>query len=314
MITFESYGITESQIFEEKIKSEERINKLLNLDYNERKEIGDDETDLNDVNYGNNIVNSNVKRMNHGTGMAGVIAAVRSNSIGSKGISDKIKIMPIIISAFGDEHDKDMALAIRYAADNGAKVINISSGKYFSLRKEWVESAISYAEAKNVLIVNSAGNDNLELTLKGDLTYPNDSKLDGSAISNNFIKVGASSYDLSKLKGSSSNYGYAEVDMFAPGVDIYTLDSTTGGYKTISGTSSAAALTSGIAALIWSYYPSLNASEVKYILINSGIRYENIVSIETKDKKIISEKFQNLSKNGKILNAYFALKLAEKLN
>ncbi len=312
-ITFDTYGITEDYILESKIKSEERINKLLNLEYNDRELIGDDESDIDDTDYGNNVVNSNVKRMDHGTSTAGTIAAVRDNLKGAMGVSDNIKIMPIVISGFGDEHDKDMALAIRYAVDNGASVINISSGKYFSLHEGWVHDAMRYAEKNNVIIVNAAGNSNNKLDIDENYFYPND--YDGKKeISNTFLKIGSSSFDLSDLKDPDSNYSKEHVDLFAPGVDIYTLDSSDGGYKTVSGTSSAAALTSGVAALVWSYYPNLTASELKYILINSGVSFNVMTNLNEDSDENERVPFKDLSKSGKILNAYYALKMAEKMN
>jgi len=312
-ITFENYGITVDYILESKIKSEERLNKLLNLDYNDRELIGDDENDITDVEYGNNIVNWNVKRMDHGTGTAGTIASIRNNEIGAKGISDNIKIMPLVISGFGDEHDKDMALAIRYAVDNGARIINISSGKYFSLNESWVHDATIYAKNNDVLIVNSAGNDNYKLEPSNKYSYPNDYSK-GKEISENFLKVGSSSFDIENLKDSNSNYSLEHVDLFAPGVDIYTLDSSSGGYKTVSGTSSSAAITSGVAALVLSYYPNLTASELKFVLINSGISFNVMTNLGEDSNQNEKVAFKNLSKSGKILNAYYALKLAEKMS
>ena len=191
---FLKYGYTDEFIDDYKLKANERIFKLLNIDYDDRAIVGDDEENLNDISYGNNKVNAQVGFFNHGTLMAGIIAAERGNNLGINGFSNNIKIMPLAISSFGDEHDKDIALAIRYAVNNGAKVINMSFGKEFSLYKEWVLDAIKYAEQKNVIIVRSAGNLGHNLN-EVDYSFPNDMKDDGSEISDNFLLVGAITYN-----------------------------------------------------------------------------------------------------------------------
>jgi len=221
--------------------------------------------------------------------------------------------MPLCISTYGDEHDKDMALAIRYAVANGASIINISSGKDYSLHSDWVEKEIIRAHNQDVLIVTSAGNDHLNLDQKEVFNYPNDTNSKGDEIVDNFIKVGASTNNLNKnIKRKSSNYGKTEVDIFAPGENIYTT-SPNNTYSTKNGTSYAAPIVSGVAALIRSYYPSLSAAEVKDILMKSGTAYHIDIEIEQEDgsKKLVP--FSELSKSGKIVNAYNALLLAEKV-
>ncbi len=308
---FIQYDISKERIDKNLLKAEERINKLLNLKFNDRTFIGDDPEDLSDSEYGNNNVSHNSSLLDHGTFMAGIIAA-RRNGENVDGISNYIKIMPICISAYGDELDKDMALAIRYAVDNGAKVINISSGKYFSLHPEWVLDAIIYAEKNDVLIITSAGNRNLNLD-ENIKNYPNDTKNDTIEIAKNFIKVGASGFDInSSLKYSDSNYGLTQVDIFAPGVSIYTTDSSKE-YSSINGTSAAAAIVSGVSAMLRSYYPELSAPQIKFILLNSGIDYNTQVDIVNKENQKIKIPFNELSRSGKIVNAYNALLLAEKM-
>ncbi|CAM1341203.1 S8 family serine peptidase [Tenacibaculum amylolyticum] len=297
-------NINDALVTKYRDNANERINKMLNLAYNDRSIQGDNENDISDTDYGNNNVSGNIDFLEHGTKMAGIIANITKNTT--------IKIMPIAISAYGDENDKDIALAIRYAVDNNAKVINMSFGKEFSTHKKWVDDAIKYAEKNNVLIVSSAGNFGNNLNIESHY-YPNDRGEKDSNISDNFLLIGASTYTLNKkLKAKNSNYGNIDVDLFAPGTNIFTTN--TQNRNTFSGgTSSAAAITSGVAALLYAYYPSLNASQIKSILMNSGIAYTIPVSTPEKDDKSKLTPFNQLSKSGKILNAYNAFIMAEKI-
>lgn len=310
------YGILDEDIFEDKLKADERIDKLLNLEYNDRKFIGDKSPDdLNYINYGNNIVNYNTSLLDHGTLVAGVIAANRDNNKGASGITNAVKIMPLSISAYGDEHDKDIALAIRYAVDNGASIINMSSGKSFSMNQQWVKEAIKYAEKKDVLIVTSAGNDGLDLDDKSNFNYPNDTEGEDKEVSNNFIKVGSSTYHIGEgLFDKYSNYGNREVDIFAPGEEIYTTAPLKDQYISKSGTSFSAPIVSGIAALVRAYYPKLTAEEVKNIILESGVEYAFEVNISKEEEQPDLVPFSSLSKSGKIVNAYYALQLAEQIS
>jgi len=289
------------------------LNKNLNVNYNERLPIGDNPNIL-EKGYGNNKISNNIEGVrtiqDHNTMVSGIIAANRSNNTGIKGITD-VKIMPLNISPSGDEHDKDIAMAVRYAVDNGAKIINMSFGKEFSMHKDWVSDAFKYAEEHNVLLVHSAGNDSEDLDKA--FHYPNDQNYEGiRGICNNFISVGSTTKNLGeKLVSDYSNYGKENVDLFAPGEDIYT---TGAGniYKTDSGTSFSAPMVSGTAAIIWSYYPNLTAKEVKQIIMDSGTAYSiDVILPGTEDKKV---PFSELSKSGKVLNVYNAMQLAEKVS
>ena len=292
-----------------------RVKYYVNLEYNDRKIIGDNSDDITDNRYGNNDFITALDTLYHGTFVAGIIAAEKENKLGIDGFGNHINIMPLSVSAFGDEHDKDMALAIRYAVDNGAKIINISSGKDFSLYQHWVNDAIKYAESKEVLIITSAGNSALNLDDPNNPNYPNDHYFLGQGeITDNFIKVGASTSSLDKIKNQRSNYGKNDVDIFAPGKDIYTTSSRTKeGYEWVSGTSFATPIVSGVAALVWSMYPSFTASEVKHILMDSGVEYDIMVSVPTKDNPDRMLPFNELSKSGKIVNVYNALLMAEQV-
>lgn len=303
---FIKYGFTEDYVNNYKLKAEERIDKLLNLEYNDRIIQGDNPNDILDINYGNNNMNGHVNFFDHGTKMAGIIANIS--------LKDEIKIMPLSISAFGDEHDKDIVLAIKYAVDNGANVINMSFAKEFSLYPKWIEEAIIYADKNNVLIVNSASNDGIDLDKGLTYSFPNDhSYFEDSEVSNNYIKVGSSGVILNnKFKLRYSNYGKKEVDIFAPGKNIYTTLPNNSYTNTAGGTSSASAITSGVAALIYSYYPNLTAYQVKKIIMDSGLEYNIDVSIPSEEYKAKTIPFNQLSKSGKVINAYNAFLLADK--
>ncbi len=307
LIGFTKNGYTQQYIDNYKLNAEERINKLLNLEYDDRIIQGDDSDNISDLDYGNNILNANIDFFDHGTKMAGIIS-----NIGLKG---EIKIMPLSISSYGDEHDKDIALAIRYAVDNGAKVINMSFAKQFSLYPEWVEEAFIYAEKNNVLLINSAGNNGVYLDDESIFLFPNDHNyFKEDEVSNNFLKVGSSGKILDKsFKLSYSNYGKKEVDVFAPGKNIYTTLPNNKYTNKSGGTSSATAITSGVAALIFSYYPNLKAHQVKKIIMDSGVEYAIEVSTPTKEDKNKTTPFNQLSKSGKVVNAYNALIMAERI-
>ena len=281
------------------------LNFYLNIDYNDRLLIGDNSNNINDRDYGNNLINKNTQKLAHGTYVSKILL----------GLKDEIDIIPLAISCHGDEHDKDIALAIYYAVDNGAKVINISSGKEFSLHQDWVQNAILYAEKHNVLIVNAAGNENLNLDDNDTFYYPSDTDYNGKEICNNFIRVGASSYTLDEnLKPIWSNYGKKEVDIFAPGNEIYTATSRKEKYTYQNGTSIATPIVSKVAALLFSYYPNLTASQVKQIIMDSGVEYTIPVKVTSKDGEEQMIPFNELSKSGKIVNAYNAFLMADSIS
>ena len=288
---------------------------LLNDDYtNYRK--GDNPEDINDSpGYGNANPGVSIKSEAHGSHVSGIIGASRNNGKGMNGVADNVKIMAVRSVPDGDEYDKDVALGLRYAVDNGAKVINTSFGKGYSPHKEWVYEAIQYAAKHDVLIINAAGNDGKDIDV--ERTYPNDSKDLLTEVSDNVLTIGAMSANYNeKLPASFSNYGKKNVDIFAPGVQIY---STTpeNEYKHFSGTSMAAPSTVGVAALIRSYYPELSASQVKHIIMNSGTKINIQVtkpgsaSRENPKGELVS--FADLSVSGRVVNAYNALKMADRI-
>jgi subtilisin family serine protease len=277
-----------------------------------RSVLGDNPNTMDDKFYGDSNTGHSEKDESHGTHVSGIIAASRNNDKGMKGVANNVKIMAVRAVPDGDEYDKDVALGLRYAVDNGAKIINTSFGKAYSPKKKWVYEAIQYAASKDVLIVNAAGNDGKNIDV--EKTYPNDSDDLKIEISDNFLTVGAMSANYNEtLPASFSNYGKINVDVFAPGVQIY---STTpeNGYEKYSGTSMAAPSAAGVAALIRSYYPKLSASQVKHILMNSGtlITLEVINPGSQSRENPTGEKvpFSELSVSGRVVNAYNALKMA----
>lgn len=286
------------------------------LDLIDREKLGDKLYDITDKFYGNNNVIGSKDDELHGTHVGGIVAANTNNNIGARGVANNVKLMPVRIVPNGDEHDKDVALGIRYAVDNGAKIINTSFGKRYSPNAAWVYDALKYAAEKDVLIVNAAGNDSKNIDVRK--TYPTDSKDLLTEFTDNVITIGASTlhYD-KKLVADFSNYGKINVDIFAPGYDIYSTVPKDG-YENQSGTSMAAPATSGVAALIRGYYPNLSAKEVKYILMSSGtkINFEVIKpgsqSQENPEGEMIP--FSELSVSGRIVNAYNALQLADYLS
>lgn len=289
--------------------------KSYDLDFNARQSLGDDLYDITDTNYGNNNVIGSKKLESHGTHVAGIVAASRGNGKGLDGVANNVKILTVRVVPDGDEHDKDVALGIRYAVDNGAKIINTSFGKAYSPNKQWVFDAIKYAAKNDVLIVNAAGNDSKNIDV--EKTYPNDSEDLINEISDNVLTVGANSlfYD-KRLPARFTNYGKRNVDVFAPGVQIYsTIPSDE--YAQKSGTSMAAPSAAGVAALVRSYYPQLSASQVKHILMNSGTKINfNVIkpgtqSRQNPDGELVS--FSELSVSGRIVNAFNALKMAAQI-
>lgn len=284
----------------------------LNIDFDGRKAVGDNPYDITDNKYGNGNPNIRDAEESHGTHVSGIIAASRGNKKGVDGIAKNVSIMSVRAVPDGDEYDKDVALAIRYAVDNGAKVINASFGKEFSPNAEWVYEALQYAASKDVLFVQASGNDGANLDDPENKNFPNDHKLQNSPeFVENVITVGALTSAFGpEMIASFSNYGKQNVDIFAPGDAIF---STMPGndYDFQGGTSMAAPAIAGVAALIRSYYPQLTAVQVKQIIMQSGItpQIKVVVGGPEGEEKSLSE----ISKTGKIANLYNAIILADQV-
>ncbi|MBN2349742.1 MAG: S8 family peptidase [Bacteroidales bacterium] len=306
------YGFS-SEIFN-KIKSYNYrlVNYHYNLEYTPREIIGDDPENTNDNNYGNNIVFG--EHAEHGTHVAGIVAANRDNDIGTRGIVENVKIMVLRVVPDGDERDKDVANAIHYAVDNGARVINMSFGKKYSPQKYAVDEAIKYAQDNNVLLVHAAGNDSRNIDKYPSYPIGNINK---KQIAKNWISVGATSKNADDhFIAGFTNYGKKTVDVFAPGVKL--LSSLPGNqYEIYSGTSMASPVVAGVAALLISYYPELSAVEVKDIIMKSSTPYETVKVLapyeKSKGKKPKLTTLNKLSVTGGVVNAYNAVLMAEKL-
>ncbi len=269
--------------------------------------VKDNEEDINDRYYGNNDVMAGTPM--HGTHCSGIIAAARNNDLGMDGIADNVKVMMIRAVPDGDEHDKDIANAIRYAVDNGAQVISMSFGKDFSPEKNWVDDAVKYAASKNVLMVHAAGNDHKDIDTAEN--FPNPVFVDNTGRAKNFITVGASG-DPSNggLTANFSNYGKNEVDVFAPGVNIYSTLPGGDKYGNLSGTSMACPVVAGLAALVLEYYPNLSAEQLKYVIEKSATPLKEEVKLPGTNDMV---KLSDISKSGGEVNAYEAMKLAATL-
>ena len=268
--------------------------------------VGDDVNNQTEKYYGNNHVQGPDAR--HGTHVAGIIAAMRGNNLGIQGIANNVKIMIVRAVPNGDERDKDVANAIYYAVDNGATVINMSFGKYYSPDKKLVDDAVKYAESKDVLLIHAAGNESKDNDV--ELSFPNRELLSGE-VANNWIQVGASGYKKgSEIIGSFSNYGLKKVDLFAPGVDVYATVPDNK-YESLSGTSMASPSTAGVAAVIREYFPELKAAEVRAILMKTVVPYSGKVNVPglTKPKffrkkktKPVKKKVSEICISGGFLN------------
>lgn len=274
--------------------------------------VKDNYYDINDRYYGNADVMGGAPM--HGTHVTGIIAAQRDNKLGVQGVADNVKVMMIRAVPEGDEYDKDIALAIKYAVDNGAKVINMSFGKGYSPEKKWVDEAVRYAEAKDVLLVHAAGNESADVDTSNN--YPNPNLIESGTEAPNFITVGASSdthIGNGELIASFSNYGANDVDVFAPGTKIYSTLPGGSNYGFLQGTSMASPVVAGVAALIRSYYPALSAEQVKYVIEKSAQAAPDSVKITTPGSNGGVCSMNNLCKSGGFLNAYAAIKLASAL-
>jgi len=289
-----------------------QINYNLNIDFNSRDTVGDNYANTQERQYGNNDVIG--PDADHGTHVAGIIAANRNNDIGIKGVANNVRIMCVRAVPNGDERDKDVANSIRYAVDNGAKVINMSFGKDYSPNKAAVDSAVRYAMSKDVLLVHAAGNDSKNTDKEKN--YPNRNYTDTAGLvigtAQAWLEVGASGWKNDEsLAAEFSNYGQKAVDVFAPGVDIKSTVPDSTKYKEHEGTSMAAPVVSGLAALIRSYYPALTAVQVKSIIMQSVAKVDHKVKVKDNgtNKRV---DFKDICASGGIVNAYNALQLASK--
>lgn len=274
---------------------EDQLNYNLNIYYDDRSLIGDNPDDFTDTHYGNGDVEG--PDALHGTHVSGIIAAIRGNGKGGDGVAENVKIMSIRTVPNGDERDKDVALAIRYAVDNGAQVINMSFGKDYSTHPYEVYQAMLYADTNGVLMVHAAGNDAKDVDVEPN--FPTSHFDFQEEPFTHLLTIGAST----RMKGEAmvaefSNFGAETVDVFAPGLEIYNTVPQSA-YMNLQGTSMAAPMVTGAAALLKSYYPNLSMWTIKNILLESATVYTDFG-------------FPSKSVTGGIVNLKNAVKMCEK--
>lgn len=268
--------------------AESQLNVNYNLNLNPK-------ADISGKNYG--IKDVKGLSAGHGTHVAGIIAAETGNDKGMYGTGggNHVKIMSVTMVPDGDERDEDVANGIYYAVNNGAKILNMSFGKGYSDNAKLVQDAFKYAESKNVLIVKAAGNNNTDIDFADN--FPTN-KVNGKTLSNSVLTVGASTRHKDNLKARFSNYGKELVDVFAPGTEYYATYPGTTTYRFLQGTSMASPAVAGVAALVWSHYPKLKATDIKNIIM------------ETVNK---NDQLKDISVSGGIVDSYKAVQKAEEL-
>lgn len=296
-------GITPEEVEEALTQLRKQVKYNLNPDFDPRPLVGDRYEDLSERVYGN--PDAMGPDASHGTHVAGIIGAIRENGTGIDGVAPAVRIMSVRTVPNGDEHDKDVANAIRYAVDNGAHIINMSFGKAYSPQKGEVDAAVRYADERGVLMVHAAGNDGENLAETP--SYPTRNYLDGGR-AELWIEVGASGPVAGDtLAASFSNWGANEVDLFAPGVDILSLVPG-GGVKAQPGTSMAAPVVSGVAALLMAYFPELTPAQVRDILLESVTPFGHLEVARPGDGERVP--FSTLSVTGGVVNAWRAVRRA----
>lgn len=303
-------GYELSQIKNAALVTEKKLKTELNPDFDARYIVGDNPFDKNDSIYGNNDIMG--PSCNHGTSVAGIIAADRHNENNAFGIADCVQIMILRIVPGGDERDKDVANAIKYAVRNGAKILNMSFGKQYSPEKNMVDEAIIFAESKGVICIHAAGNE----SENNDKTthFPSPVGLNNKRLSNRWIDVGASGIKVDEnLAAPFSNYGKKTVDVFAPGVKIFSIGFHNS-FHAINGTSASCPVVTGMAALLMSYFPELTSDEIKNIILSSVSTYKIRVLLPSKSGQNKMIPFKKLSKTGGIVNAEKAVKMAISLS
>ena len=310
LMYFYQQGVTPSDIEEYHDYLKDQVEYNYNPDFNPRPIVGDDYSDKTERIYGNNGVEG--PDASHGTHVAGIVGAVRGNGLGMDGVATQTRIMVVRAVPNGDERDKDVANAIRYAADNGADIINMSFGKDYSPEKDVVDAAVRHADSLGVLMIHAAGNDGANIDSTGN--FPTRTYLEGGE-AQRWIEVGASSWQGEEnLAASFSNYGAASVDIFAPGVSIYSTVPDDK-YEDNDGTSMAAPMVTGLAALLMAYYPDLTALQVRSVILETGTPHAErmVVRPGSSPQNPAEVAFGTLSRTGRIINAQAAVQRAAEL-
>ena len=282
---------------------ESQATKHYNLDFDPRKEIvGDNYDNYNEKHYGNNHYEG--PDASHGTHVSGIIAGLPHGNEVQYGVAHKVaKIMTVRAVPDGDERDKDVANAIRYAVDNGAKILNMSFGKAVSPGKKHVWDAMKYAEKKGVLLVKAAGNENQNI---GENEYfPTNfmKQSDEKPFVSNMIVVGASTNNNQNLRARFSNYNGKMVDVFAPGQEIYS-PVPDAKYEYLQGTSMASPVVAGAAAVLWAYMPSLTPQQIKEALVKTVNKSTVNANVDS------SANFDQISVAGGVIDLYKAAQYA----
>lgn len=299
--------LTLEVIEEQKKQITDMLDYNLNPEFDERKIIGDNPNDFSDKNYGNNNVEG--PDALHGTHVGGIIGAIRGNGLGGDGVASDVKLMVLRAVPNGDEYDKDIALAIRYAVDNGAKVINMSFGKGYSTHQKEVFEAFQYADSKGVLLIHAAGNDNANIDT--DPNFPTSLYSFQKVKLDLFLTIGSCTKNAKEdLPSSFSNYGQTKVDVFAPGSEIYN-SIPQSEYKILQGTSMAAPMVAGVAALLASYFPTLTMNEIKDIILKSSKSFKGTKQHKPGSEELVD--FASLSVTGGVVNVYNAVKMCLEL-
>lgn len=307
-IAIENGDITKEMLDQQVTQVNDMLTYYLDPEFNDREFIGDDPNDFNDTKYGNNDPKGPSSL--HGTHVGGIVGAIRGNGLGGDGVAENVLLMPVRAVPEGDESDKDIALAIRYAVDNGAKVINMSFGKAFSPHQKEVYEALKYADDHDVLMVHAAGNDAKNLDVENN--FPTDMYSFQTEKFKNYLTIGASTRNAKgKLAASFSNYGQTKVDVFAPGYEIYN-SVPENKYQKLQGTSMAAPMVAGAAAMLKSYFPDLSMNEIKDILLKTAKSYKGKMMLlpGTEETKV---DFGTLSVTGAVIDLQAAVKHCLKL-
>jgi cell wall-associated protease len=299
--------LSDEVIDQQKKQVQSMLDYNLNLNYIDREIVGDDPDDFSDRNYGNPDVEG--PDALHGTHVGGIIGAVRGNDLGGDGVAENVQLMSLRAVPNGDEFDKDIALAIRYAVDNGAQVINMSFGKGYSPHQKEVYEAFKYADSKGVLLVHAAGNDGANVDSTNN--FPTSMYEFQTEPFKHYLTIGASTrYGKSSLAAGFSNYGQTKVDVFAPGFEIYN-SVPQSSYARLQGTSMAAPMVSGVAAMLKSYFPTLSMAEIKDIMLKSSVSYKGKKHEKPGSEDLVD--FGTLSVTGGVINVKNAVKLCMQL-
>lgn len=302
-IAMKTGELTEEVIAEQKKQVKDMVDYNLNVAYDDRQFVGDNPYDFTDTKYGNKDVEG--PDALHGTHVGGIIGAIRGNGLGGDGVATDVKLMSLRAVPNGDEQDKDIALAIRYAVDNGASIINMSFGKGYSPNQKEVFEAFQYADSKGVLLIHAAGNDNADVDRTDN--YPTSMYSFQTKKLDHYLTIGASTrFPDKKLAASFSNYGQTKVDVFAPGHDIYNAVPQSD-YKKLNGTSMAAPMVAGVAALLKSYFPNMSMKEIKDVILASAKSYKGTKQYRPGTEDLVD--FATLSVTGAVVDVYAAVKM-----